>query len=152
MHHLVGAFLDHLAVERGLAENTRVAYRHDLTQFTDYLRRRDIDQMNRVQRQQITDYLLEQRKRGLSARSLSRHLAALRMFCRFLLREKLLAADVTQTIDSPKLWRTLPHTLSYDEVDRLLAAPNGHTKLGLRDRALLEFMYATGLRVSEASH
>src|SRR5258706_796743 len=112
--HLVDAFLDHLAVERGLAENTRVAYRTDLTQFTNFLRRRVIDQMNRVQHQQITDYLLEQRKRGLSARSLSRHLAALRMFCRFLLREKLLAMDATQIIDSPKLWRTLPQTLRYE--------------------------------------
>lgn len=151
VHHLVDAFLDHLAVERGLAENTRIAYRSDLSQFAQFLRRREIDKMNRVERPQITEYLLEQRKRGLSARSLSRQLAAIRMFCRFLLREKMLAVDVTQLIDSPKLWRTLPHTLRYEEVDRLLAAPNVRTKIGLRDRALLEFMYATGLRVSEAS-
>ena len=152
MEQLVDAFLDHLAIERGLAENTRLAYHTDLTQFTEFLRRRGIQQLNAAQRQHITEYLLWRRKSGLSARSLSRHLAAIRMFCRFLFREKLLATDITQTIDSPKLWRTLPHTLDYEEVDRLLAAPNTRTKLGLRDQAMLEFMYATGLRVSEVAH
>jgi len=152
VEQLVDTFLDHLAVERGLAENTRLAYRTDLTQFTDYLRHRGIRQLNAAQREHITEYLLRRRKGGLSARSLSRHLAAIRMFCRFLFREKLLAADITQTIDSPKLWHTLPHTLSYEEVERLLAAPGIRTRLGLRDKAMLEFMYATGLRVSEVAH
>jgi integrase/recombinase XerD len=73
------------------------------------------------------------------------------MFYRYLVREKMLAADVTQMIDTPKLWRTLPHTLDYSDVEALLAAPNTRTKLGLRDRAILELMYATGLRVSEVS-
>jgi integrase/recombinase XerD len=152
VEQLVDAFLDHLAIERGLAENTRLAYRADLSQFTDFLRRRGIQQLNAAQRQHITEYLLGRRKGGLSARSLSRHLAAIRMFCRFLFREKLLPADITQTIDSPKLWRTLPHSLDYEEVERLLAAPSIRTRLGLRDRAMLEFMYATGLRVSEVAH
>jgi len=152
VEQLVDAFLDHLAVERGLAENTRLAYRADLAQFIDFLRRRGIRQLNTAQREHITEYLLRRRKGGLCARSLSRHLAAIRTFCRFLFREKLLAADITQTIDSPKLWRTLPHTLDYEEVERLLAAPNIRTKLGLRDKAMLEFMYATGLRVSEVAH
>ena len=152
MKQLIDAFLDHLTVERGLAPNTRMAYRADLAQFADFLHRRGIEHLNATQRQHITEYLLHRRKGGLSARSLSRHLAAIRMFCRFLSREKLLATDVTQTIDSPKLWRTLPHTLDYQEVGRLLAAPNTRTKLGLRDAAMLEFMYATGLRVSEVAH
>jgi integrase/recombinase XerD len=151
VEQLVDAFLDHLAVERGLAENTRLAYRADLEQFTEFLRQQGIQQLNCAQRQHITDYLLRRRKGGLSARSVSRHLAAIRMFCRFLYREKLLGADITQTIDSPKLWRTLPRTLDYGEVERLLAAPDVRTKLGLRDRAMLEFMYATGLRVSEVA-
>ena len=151
MNHLVDTFLDHLTVERGLAANTRIAYGDDLAQFVGFLRRRKIDQINSVQRQHITDYLMEQRKRGLTARSVSRHLAAIRMFCRFLHRERLLANDITQTIDSPKLWRTLPHTLDYSEVERLLAAPRPRTKLGLRDRAMIELMYASGLRVSEVS-
>lgn len=162
MQHLLDAFLDHLAVERGLADNTRRAYREDLTEFTHFLRKHGVSQINGVQRQHITDFLLEQRKpgatargnpreAGLATRSVARRLAAIRMFFRFLAREKLVAADVSQTIAAPKLWRTLPHALSYDEVERLLTAPNPRTKLGLRDRAMLEFMYATGLRVSEVA-
>ncbi len=152
MEQLIDAFLDHLTVERGLAANTRLAYRTDLAQFTSFLQQRGVRQLNAAERQHIADYLLHRRKTGLSPRSLARHLAAIRMFCRFLSREKLLATDVTQTIDSPKLWRTLPHMLDYEEVGRLLAAPNTHTKFGLRDKALLEFMYATGLRVSEVAN
>lgn len=151
MEQLIDAFLDHLTVERGLAANTRSAYRNDLAKFADFLRHRGIQHLNATQRQDVTEYLLHRRKGGLSARSLSRHLAAIRMFCRFLFREKLLAADVTQTIDSPKLWRTLPHTLDYEEIGRLLTAPDTRTRLGVRDRAMLEFMYATGLRVSEVA-
>jgi len=151
VNHLVDAFLDHLTVERGLAANTRTAYCTDLSQFVSFLRRHRIDQINSVQRQHITDYLMEQRNRGLTARSVSRHLAAILTFCRFLFREKMLATNIAQTIDSPKLWRTLPQTLDYHEVERLLAAPPTRTKLGLRDKAMLELMYATGLRVSEAA-
>ncbi|MCX7886019.1 MAG: site-specific tyrosine recombinase XerD [Verrucomicrobiae bacterium] len=151
VQHLVDAFLEHLTVERGLATNTRLAYAADLARFGDFLRQRGIEQINALQRQHITDYLLAQRQRGLSPRSLARHLASIRMFCRFLYREKLLARDVTQLVDTPKLWRTLPLTLDYDEVDRLLAAPPTGTKIGLRDKALLELMYATGLRVSEVA-
>ena len=152
MEQLVDAFLDHLTVERGLAANTRTAYRADLDQFTEFLHRRGVEHLDGAQRPLITEYLLQRRKAGLSARSLSRHLAAIRMFCRFLFREKLLDVDPTQTIDSPKLWRTLPHTLDYEEVNRLLAAPDTRTKFGVRDKAILEFMYATGLRVSEVAH
>ena len=152
MQHLVEAFLDHLAVERGLAENTRLAYRADLAQFTGFLRRQGIDQMNQVQRRHVTEYLMDRRQHDISPRSLSRHLAAIRMFCRFLVREKFLAVDISQTVASPKLWQVLPNTLQYDEVDRLLAAPPLRTKQGRRDKALLELMYATGLRVSEVAH
>jgi integrase/recombinase XerD len=150
MQHLVDAFLEHLAIERGLAANTRDAYAADLTRFAAHLQQRGLNQMNAVQRQHVTEYLMEQRKRGLTARSVARHLAAIRMFCRFLYREKMLANDITQLVDTPKLWRSLPHTLGYDEVDRLLNAPATGTKLGLRDKAMFELMYATGLRVSEA--
>lgn len=162
MHHLVDVFLDHLTVERGLAENTRIAYREDLGEFTTFLRRRKIDQLRTVQRQHISEFLLDQRKPGttrsgqprvaLSVRTITRRLAALRMFFRFLVREKLLPADATQNIDTPKLWLRLPPTLTYKEIDDLLAAPNTKTKLGLRDKAMIELLYATGLRVSELAH
>ncbi len=152
MQRFVDAFLDHLTVERGLAENTRLAYRADLERFVGWLQRQGITSLPAVQRPHITNYLLDQRQRGLSPRSLARHLAAIRMFCRFLLREKLLPVDVSQTIDRPKLWKTLPHALDAGQVERLIETPNTRSRLGLRDRALLELLYATGLRVSEASH
>jgi len=145
----VDAYLDHLAIERGASANTRAAYAADLVRFTRYLVERGVPQMNVATREHVTDYLMAQRKRGLSARSVARHLAAIRMFYRFLYREKLVPNDVTQLVDTPKLWRRLPATLDYAEVDKLLDAPKPGTKLGLRDKAMFEFMYATGLRVSE---
>ena len=151
MQHLVDAFLDHLTIERGAAANTRAAYADDLKRFTGFLHAQNITQINALKRELVTDYLMAQRQRGLSPRSAARHLAAVRMFCRFLCREKLLAVDPTQLVDTPKLWRRLPHTLDYGEVERLLAAPKTDTRLGLRDRALLELMYASGLRVTEVS-
>src|SRR2546428_796067 len=104
VNHLVDAFFDHLTAERGLAANTRLAYWEDLAEFTNFLRRRRIDQIQSVQRQDITDFLMEQRKpgftargnarvQGLSARSVARRLAAIRMLFRFLVREKLLLVD-----------------------------------------------------------
>lgn len=162
VQHLVDAFLDFLTVERGLAANTRSAYREDLAEFSRFLRDRKIDPIQSIDRQHITDFLLAQRKpgttargnprvEGLSVRSVSRRLAAIRMFFRFLVREKFLAVDPTQNIDTPKLWHTLPQVLDYGEVERLLDAPQTGTKLGLRDRAMLELMYSSGLRVSEVS-
>ena len=152
VQHLVDAFLDHLAVERGAAANTRASYALDLARFTSFLAGQGVTQINDLRRETITDYLLAQRRRGLAPRSLARHLAAIRMLCRFLCREKLLAVDPTLLVDTPKLWHRLPQTLGYAEVERLLAAPRTETPLGLRDRALLEVLYATGLRVSEVSH
>jgi integrase/recombinase XerD len=151
VNQLVEAFIDHLLVERGLSENTCSAYRADLSRFMGFIQRNKLRHMHRVTRDHVTGYLLEQRRRGLGPRSLARHLAAIRMFFRFLLSEKVLAADVTQTIDSPQLWQTLPDTLDYDQVDALLAAPDPKTGLGLRNKAMLELMYATGLRVSEVT-
>lgn len=162
VQYLVDAFLDYVTVERGLTTNTRLSYREDLGEFLGFLRRHKIEQAAIIDRQLITIFLLEQRKpgstvrghtriTGLSARSAARRLAALRMFFRFLVREKLLAADPTQNIDTPKLWRELPQVLDYTEVERLLHAPKLETKLGLRDRTLLELMYASGLRVSETA-
>lgn len=162
MQYLVESFLDYVTVERGLAANTRRAYREDLAEFTGFLQRQKIAEPAAIDGPLITRFLLEQRQpgrtfrgqargTGLAVRSIARRLAALRMFFRFLVREKLLAADPTQNIDTPKLWRTLPTTLTYQEIDLLLAAPKSKTKLGLRDKAMIELMYASGLRVSEVA-
>jgi integrase/recombinase XerD len=162
VQHLVEAFFDYLTVERGLAANTRQAYREDLAEFTAFLHSQQVDQIQNVQPAHVTGFLLAQRKpgttargnrreTGLAVRSVVRRLAAIRMFFRFLIREKLIAVDPTQHIDTPKLGRSLPHMLDYGEVERLLNAPATDTKLGLRDKAMLELMYSSGLRISEVS-
>lgn len=149
MQALVGQFLDHISLERGLSPNTRLAYGSDLNKFVRYLEANKIKSFNSVKRKQILDFLVEQRSKKMSAGSLSRLFVSIKVFFRFLHQESLLAENVTETMDSPRLWKVLPETLSYKEVERLLNAPEGDTPLRTRDRALLELFYAAGLRVSE---
>ncbi|HJT17785.1 MAG TPA: site-specific tyrosine recombinase XerD [Thermoanaerobaculia bacterium] len=139
-------YLDYLAVEKGLAKNSLSSYATDLRKFSDWLDDRPLD---KVQRQDIIRYFQSLRSAGISARSVARALAALRGFFRFLVREKHLEHDPAENVENPKLWSTLPHSLTSSEVEALLAAPDRKTSDGLRDAAMLELLYATGLRVSE---
>jgi integrase/recombinase XerD len=139
-------YLDYLAVEKGLAKNSLSSYATDLRKFAEWLDDRPLE---KVQRQEIVRYFQSLRSAGISARSVARALAALRGFFRFLVREKHLQHDPTENIENPKLWTTLPHSLTPAEVEALLAAPDRKTSDGLRDAAMLELLYATGLRVSE---
>jgi integrase/recombinase XerD len=148
---VLGQFLDYVGLERGLSENTRAAYEADLSGFVAFLADRHVASFNAVRRKDILEYLAHERERGLSVPSVARHLTAIRILFRYLRQEGLLDTDVTEAMDSPRLWKTLPGTLSLKEVERLLAAPVGRTRIVLRDRALLELLYATGLRVSEAA-
>lgn len=153
MQALLDQFLDYIALERGLSDNTRAAYAADLRAFLSYLRKRGVGSMNAVSRHHILDYLMEDKDRGLSTSSISRHLVSIKVFCRYLQQEGLLRTNVTETMDSPKLWKVLPSTLTYKEVERLLGVPDAERSgLGLRDKALLETLYGTGLRVSELAH
>ncbi len=136
-------------LERGLSENTRAAYGADLAAFAAFLAGKGIHSLNDVTRDMIVDYLLAGRETGLSVNTLSRRLVALKVFFRFLHGEGMLARDITEAMDSPRLWRTLPGVLSPAQVERLLLAPAGDTAQALRDRAMIETMYAAGLRVSE---
>ncbi len=149
MQALLDQFLDYLALERGLSENTRQAYAADLTVFLAFLRKRSVNSANAVKRQDVLDFLMNQKDRGISTNSISRRLVSIKVFFRYLQQESLLRANITEAMDSPKLWKVLPSTLTYKEVERLLAAPQDKQRLGLRDRALLETLYGTGLRVSE---
>jgi integrase/recombinase XerD len=149
MNALVEQFLDYVALERGLSDNTRKAYQADLLRFVDYLGHRGVGAVNDVSRGMLLDYLVSEREAGLSVNSISRHLVAIKVFFRYLRQEGLLGRDVTEAMDSPRLWKVLPGTLSLKEVERLLDAPVGNDRVSLRDRALLELLYATGLRVSE---
>ncbi|MDE0838295.1 MAG: site-specific tyrosine recombinase XerD [Kiritimatiellae bacterium] len=149
MHVLVSQFLDYVALERGLSPNTQSAYASDLERFTAYLGQQGIDTFNATTRKHVLNFMLAERERGLSVNSLSRRLVAIKVFFRYLQREGLLDTNVTDAMDSPRLWKLLPGVLSQDEVDRLITAPKGDDRQALRDRAMMELMYASGLRVSE---
>jgi integrase/recombinase XerD len=141
-------YLAHLAVERNLSPRTLDSYGRDLDQFSVWLadQRTDVGQVDRTL---LRNYLGSRRDHGLSERSAARALSALRGFFRFLVGTGVLEADPTKDLQSPSLWRTVPHTLTADEIDALLEAPDTDRPIGLRDRAMFETLYATGLRVSE---
>jgi len=149
MDALISQFLDHAMLERGLSANTREAYAADLVSFRNFLERYKVRTFNDVVRKQILDYLMGEKDRGLSVNSISRRLVAIKVFFAYLQNEGLLDRNVTVAMDSPRLWKVLPGVLSMKEVERLLRAPVGEDRVALRDRALLEVLYATGLRVSE---
>src|SRR5215212_10818703 len=141
-------FLDYLTVEKGLAKNSLAAYRVDLRHFGHWLadQRLELDAVHRVN---IVKYFQSLRAAGISARSVARALAAIRGLFRFLVTERHLKADPTENLENPKLWTTLPKSMQPSEVEALLGAPDRSTPDGLRDAAMLELLYATGLRVSE---
>jgi integrase/recombinase XerD len=144
----IEAFLDAAWSERGLGENTLEAYRRDLLKLSRHLAERGTE-LVWAGRGELLEFLSLEMRAGRSPRSVSRYLSGFRQYYRWLLREGRITEDPTALIDSPKLGRGLPKALTEQQVERLLAAPDTETPLGLRDRAMLELMYATGLRVSE---
>jgi integrase/recombinase XerD len=141
-------FLDYLSVEKGLAKNSLSAYATDLRRFGQWLSDQSIE-LERVERIHLVKYFQSLRAAGISARSVARALAAIRGLFRFLLSERHTKADPTENLENPKLWSSLPKSILPSEIDALLAAPDRTTAEGLRDAAMLELLYATGLRVSE---
>lgn len=141
-------FLDALWLEAGLSRNTLSAYRSDLEGFEIWLRTQHAA-LGTATRAQLQQYLATCVGRGSRPRTTARLLSSLRRFYQYLLREELISEDPTTLIESPKLGRPLPKSLSEEQVEDLLKAPDTRTALGLRDRAMLETLYATGLRVSE---
>jgi len=149
----IDRFLDALWLEKGLSENTLQSYRRDLRQFQEWLNGKDNLEAScsllEVGRVDIQRYLQWRLQHGLKARSTSRLLSCLRSFYRYFLRETLIHEDPTLKIDNPKLGRSLPKTLSESDVETLLNTPDIENAIGLRDRAMMELLYASGLRVSE---
>jgi len=143
---LIERFCDALWLEHGLAQNTLEAYRRDLSGLAVWLSPVALEQAGR---DQLLDYLAERQQAGFKARSSARLLSALRRFYRWLLREQAIERDPTLHIDMPKLPKSLPATLGERQVEALLEAPDVGDDIGLRDRAMLEVLYASGLRVSE---
>jgi len=143
------SFLAYLEVERGLAKNTLLAYGRDLSGFCAWASKMGRRRPGSVRRADVQQYLRELRLRGLSPRSIARSLATLRVFFRFLKQERMTREDPTTDIDGPRVERSLPRPLQSSEVDKLLQAPDLSMPTGLRDSAMMEVLYATGLRVSE---
>ena len=148
---LIDRFLDALWLEKGLSDNTLKAYRGDLEKFGDWAQRQ-AKSIIAIRREDILQYLSYRMGKGLKARSTARCLSCLRALYRYLLREKMLSDDPTLRVENPKLGRPLPETLTEQDVERLLAAPDTNTSMGVRDRTMLEVLYACGLRVSELTN
>ncbi|MFQ5585951.1 MAG: site-specific tyrosine recombinase XerD [Thermodesulfobacteriota bacterium] len=147
-HRYLPLFLNSLAVEHGLSQNTLDAYGRDLKRYIDFINRHDIPLL-KASPSSIVSFLTSLKGSGLSPRSYSRALVAVRRFYRFLKQEKVIVKSPASLLEMPKFLKKLPQVLSIDEVERLLDAPDSSTAIGLRDSAMLETLYATGLRVTE---
>ena len=141
----IQAYLNFCRVEKGLAANSLHSYQLDLKRLSETARKPVTD----IQAPDLSAYIESLYGEGLSARSIARHITTLRNFYRFLIQEGQLVQDPTEFLNQPRQWTTLPKYLNRDELDRLIAAPPADKPTGLRDRAMLELLYATGLRVSE---
>ncbi|MDD4013345.1 MAG: site-specific tyrosine recombinase XerD [Candidatus Omnitrophica bacterium] len=148
MEDHISRFIDFLEVERGMSPNTLEAYRRDIEKFMAFLKRIGKDISSAV-REDITDFMLELKDSGMGASSIARNLAALKTFWKFLVAEQLSSENIAAAVETPKTWQTIPDVLNREEVECLLEAPRGRKWSVARDRAILEVMYATGLRVSE---
>lgn len=152
LHAWIDAYLDHLRVERALSKNTLEAYARDLGELARHVEDHDesvLSDPKRLDGEIVLAFVVSASKRGKAARSSARQLSALRGFFKFLVRERAIEGDPTELVDRPRVARKLPRVLTYEDVDRLLAAPPLDTARGLRDSAMIHLMYASGLRVSE---
>lgn len=148
MQNTISAFLNFVRVEKGLAQNTVAAYSRDLAKFAGHVAKRKL-LLHTVGRDDIVEFLASLYRQKLDSRSVARHLVALRNFFRFAVSEAAVVSDPTLNLESPRFRKTLPGYLRTEEVDRLLEQPDRCTPLGLRDCAVLDLLYSTGLRVSE---
>jgi len=149
LEKLLDEFIYHLAVERGLAENTLVSYRADLAGYISFCRKYGLVSLEQVGKDAIMSYLFQLQLDGRSPATIARHLAAIRTFYRYVVGEGFLQKNPTADLESPKPAHKLPKVLTVEEVDLLLGQPRISEPTGLRDKAMLELLYATGIRVSE---
>ncbi len=149
MQDNLSEYLNYLSVERGLAQNTLESYGRDLRQFLKYLSEKKNLNISDATQATVIGYLLQMQARGKATATLSRSLAAIKSYFHFLAREERIPRDPTMNLDAPKQEKRLPRILSVQDVERLLEQPDLKSPVGIRDRAMLELLYATGLRVSE---
>jgi integrase/recombinase XerD len=143
------SFIDYIAVERGLARNTLEAYERDITAYLDYLTEAGVTSLEGTSATQVLEFMAAGKRSGKAASTVFRRQVALRSFYKFLTEERVIVSNPTATMGTPKPGNKLPSVITTEEVDRLLAAPSARTPAGVRDRAMLELLYATGMRVSE---
>jgi len=144
----ISAFLTHVKVEKGLSVNTYSAYKRDLAKFEEFAKRRKLE-LEKITRTELVDFLALLYRQQLESKTVARHLVTLRNFFRYAQVQDLIAEDPAANLESPKIRKSLPGYLRLEEVEKLLEQPDASTPLGLRDRAMLEVLYSTGLRVSE---
>jgi integrase/recombinase XerD len=144
----ITAFLTHVRVEKGLSANTVAAYRRDLLKFEAFAKKRKLS-LPSIRRDDLVDFLSTLYHQKLESRTVARHLVTLRNFFRFAQIKEMVPEDPSRNLESPKIRRSLPGYLRLEEVEKLLAQPDERTPMGLRDRAMLEVLYSSGLRVSE---
>jgi integrase/recombinase XerD len=149
LFQLLDEFLNYLVVERGLSKNTLESYSRDLNKYINYLEKKGISDIKETSSLDIMSFISTLKESGLATKTTARNLVAIKMFYRFLFNERYIKENPAIKIDSPKTWFNLPNTLTVDEVERLLNKPDMNTALGMRDSAMLELLYATGMRVSE---
>jgi integrase/recombinase XerD len=146
MNEFISTYTDFLKIEKRQSPNTITSYRHDINYFASYLLSK---KLNDVKTDDVRSFLIFLREKGLATSTVARYLSSIKSFYRYLFIEKLILNNPIEIIDSPCPWRKLPNVLSAEEVDALIAAPDIKTSAGLRDHAMLELLYATGLRVTE---
>jgi integrase/recombinase XerD len=144
----ISSFLTHVKVEKGLSANTYSAYKRDLAKFEEFAKKRKLE-LSKITRNELVDFLASLYGQQLESKTVARHLVTLRNFFRYAQVQDLIAEDPAANLESPKIRKSLPGYLRLEEVEKLLEQPDGSTPLGLRDRAMLEVLYSTGLRVSE---
>ena len=149
MEEVVEKYAVYLRDLKGASENTILSYQRDLRHFIRFLKDSGVKKIQDVNRTNITAYLLNLQKRGRSTSTISRNIASIRSFFQFLQKTNVIQEDLTQDLESPKIEKKLPEILSIQEVDLLLRQPNEKDLKGIRDKAMLEVLYATGIRVSE---
>ena len=149
MKQLIEEFINYLSVERGLAANTLLAYRRDLVSYTKFLVQKKMEDPNCVKREHVVNYMYDRKNKKISVTSICRHLAAIKMFHRFLVRERFAKEDPTALVETPKVWKRIPDVLSSIEIESMIKMTQGRRWQQIRDQAILELLYASGMRVSE---
>jgi integrase/recombinase XerD len=152
MKPLIEEFINYLAVERGLSKNTLLAYRHDLKKYTVFLSSKGVTHIDSVAKDHVTNFMYSEKKNEMSTTSICRSLAAVKMFHRFLVRERLAKEDPTNLVDTPKIWKRVPDVLDIREIESMINASKGRSWQAIRDNAVLELFYASGMRVSELAN